>query len=270
MKAVNCPRGHGSMEQKKKFKITVFKGVDVEYPMEVWVCQECGLEAGTVQAAGDIQRAMADAYRKKSGLLTSQEIKSLRKANNLTQQQLAERMKVGIASIKRWETGLIQSKSMDLALRNHLQQDLCEDQYAGNREFSLSRIKLVATEFERILDRRLLKEGDKLLYLAKYLWYADMLAYRQLGRSLTGASYAALPYGPQLNNYSDLIKPIKASNEDKAEPLAEDERRMIKHVVKTFPDEQSVYDAAHREKVWSNASMGSLMSYSQACALTEI
>lgn len=34
-----------------------------------------------------------------------------------------------------------------------------------------------------------------MLYAAKYLWYADMVAFRDLGRSITGASYAALPMG---------------------------------------------------------------------------
>jgi hypothetical protein len=72
---------------------------------------------------------------------------------------------------------------------------------------SLYRIKLVATSFERILDKRLLKSGDKFLFLAKYLWYADMVAFRLLGKGLTGASYAAITFGPQLNNYRDLVKP---------------------------------------------------------------
>ena len=36
-----------------------------------------------------------------------------------------------------------------------------------------------------------------------------MVAFRNIGRSMTGATYAALPYGPQLNNYSDLIDEIK-------------------------------------------------------------
>ena len=38
------------------------------------------------------------------------------------------------------------------------------------------------------------------LYAAKFFWYADMLAFRDLGSSMTGAGSAALPLGPQLNN----------------------------------------------------------------------
>ena len=50
--------------------------------------------------------------------------------------------------------------------------------------------------FEQKLGRVLLKKTDRMLYAAKYLWYADMVAYRDLGAGMTGAGYAALPLGP--------------------------------------------------------------------------
>ena len=58
---------------------------------------------------------MSDAYRSKVGLLSGSEIKQFRKKFNLTQESLAKKMTVGVASIKRWEGGIIQSKSMDNA-----------------------------------------------------------------------------------------------------------------------------------------------------------
>ena len=270
MKTMHCPRGHGPMALKELHKEKTFKGVDISYMAETFVCPVCGLEAGTVQTAGGVQRAIADAYRTKTGLLTGGEIKSLRLAKGLTQQQLADAMNVGIASVKRWETGMIQSKSMDHALRIQLQDDIQTDDYTGNREIDLARIKLIATTFEKILGKRLLKVGDKFLFLAKYLWYADMLAFRRLGKGLTGASYAAMPYGPQMNNYRDLIKPIKDSDVNDAEPLSEEELRIIHQVAERFPNEEGVYNAAHREKVWQESSTGALIPYSRANELTEI
>ena len=192
MKAIDCPRCQSSMELKELHKKKTFKGVDISYASDSFVCPECALEAGTVHTAGGVQCAIADAYREKVDLLTSREIKSLREAKGLTQQQLADAMNVGIASVKRWETGMIQSKSMDHALRMQLQGNPGSNNYTGNREMDLPRIKLVAVTLEKKLGRRLLKVADKFLFLAKYLWYADMLAFRQLGRGLTGASYAAL------------------------------------------------------------------------------
>jgi len=81
----------------------------------------------------DTEHAIADAYRSKTGLLTSHEIKSLRISHGLSQQQLADLINVGVASIKRWETGLIQSKSMDHILRMQLQCRLDSDNYTHMR-----------------------------------------------------------------------------------------------------------------------------------------
>ena len=270
MNVPNCPKGHGPMAPQKIKKEKTFRGVDIEYMADIFACPECGLEAATVAAAGEVQRAMAEAYREKAGLLTAREIRSLRDARGMTQQQLADVMGTGIASIKRWETGMIQSKSMDLAMRKQLQCCILSDDYSGNRAISLPRIKLVAQTFEGILGKRLLKQGDRLLYLAKYLWYADMLAYRKLGRGLTGASYAAIPYGPQLNNYKDLVEPILASDIHDAEPLSEEEARIVQQVAEKFPKERAVFDAAHRERVWSDSPVGALIPYTCAADLAEI
>lgn len=90
MKEVNCPKGHGSMEPKELEKQTTFKGVDITYPADTFVCSECGIEAGTVKTASDVQRAIANAYRSKTGLLTSDEIKALRSTRGLNQGKIAK------------------------------------------------------------------------------------------------------------------------------------------------------------------------------------
>ncbi|MEA2039868.1 MAG: DUF4065 domain-containing protein [Thermodesulfobacteriota bacterium] len=268
MSALNCPNGHGPMEQKKVTKGTTFRGVDISYKTDVFVCPECGLEAGTIETAGTTQKGIADAYRIKVGLLTGNKIRSLRTSRGLTQQQLAEYMNIGVASIKRWETGLIQSKAMDRALRVHLQGYNATNSCSGNREFLVSRIKLVIRTFEKKLHKKLLKKTDKLLFAAKYLWYADMLAFKLLGKSMTGAAYAALPYGPQLNNYVDLIDEIKNSDESSADPLSNDEIRIIEKITKAFPVERMVYDAAHREAVWKKTPIGVTIPYSSSDEIT--
>lgn len=270
MNTLNCPKGHGVMELKPVRKEITFKGIDLTVNMDSYICPMCGIEAGTIETAGTLQQAIADAYRAKKGLLTSNEIKELRKTRNLTQRQLAEVMNIGIASIKRWETGAVQSDSMDHALRMQLQCRIQEDNYCGNREISLARIKLVTLQLEKLLGKKLLKKRDRLLYLAKYLWYADFKCFVKLGRGLTGASYAAITYGPQLNNYKDLVDPIKEANSSEAEPLSAEEIRILQKIVEKFPEEQMVYEAAHREKVWREAQLGALIPYSCAHELTEL
>ncbi|MEE9594948.1 MAG: hypothetical protein V3V92_06060 [Candidatus Hydrothermarchaeales archaeon] len=68
MEIPSCPKGHGSMELKRMEKATTFRGVDVSFEAEAYVCPQCGLEAGTVQSAGAVQRAISDAYRKEFNL----------------------------------------------------------------------------------------------------------------------------------------------------------------------------------------------------------
>jgi putative zinc finger/helix-turn-helix YgiT family protein len=84
---------------------------------EALVCSNCGY---TTVGAGQIQefmRTLADAYRERHGMLTSKEIRRLRKALNWSQIDLARRTGVGEASIKRWELGKIQDAAMDKLLR---------------------------------------------------------------------------------------------------------------------------------------------------------
>jgi transcriptional regulator with XRE-family HTH domain len=223
-----------------------------------------------VEQTANTQKAIAEAYRKKVGLLTGKEIVEERMKEGLTQNDLARRMNVGIASIKRWETGFIQSKSMDQALRMALTGKISGDSCTGNREISLARINMVLKEFESALGRRLLKEGDRLLYSGKYLWYADMLNFRETGEGLTGASYAALPQGPQLNNYRDLIGDIIKVDVKNSEPLSKQEKRIIAKVALKFPKNQDVYNAVHKEIVWKEKPSGAIIPYSDSDRLTQI
>ncbi len=187
---------------------------------------------------------------------------------DLTQAALAERMNVGIASIKRWEGGTIQSKSMDHALRIALKGESIGDHFTGNRDFSIPRIKLVLKEFEAVLGKKILKKNDKMLFAAKYLWYADMVAHRETGESLTGSTYAALPYGPQLNNYKDLIQDIIKADESEAEPLSREEKRIIARIAMKFPEERMVYAAAHKEEIWKKQPNGAIIPYTDSAELT--
>jgi putative zinc finger/helix-turn-helix YgiT family protein len=258
------------MKLQKITKTISFRGMEIPCHVEAYICPECGMEAGTINSAGAIQQQLAEAFRKRVGLLTGEEIKSLRKKRGLTQQDLADLLKIGVVSIKRWETGLIQSKSMDHALRLQLESGMANKDFSGNRPFSISRIKLVLVTFENKLGKTLIRKTDRMLYAAKYLWYADMLAFRDLGTSMTGAGYAALPLGPQLNNYRDLVDEIKKADESQAEPLTKEELMIIKKIVKTFPDERQVYEAAHQEKIWRDKPVGAAIPYSEAKGLSEI
>ena len=212
-----CPNDDTRMEVIENAETVPFRGKEITVRAEFFKCPECGLKAQTIPQKARIQELVADKYREEEGLLTSNQIRECRSKLGLTQAELAEKVGVGIASIKRWENGVVQNRSMDQLLRKRLFEfsfDSEETNFSiaisGNRLFSLERTKLTIKTLESFLQTTdpLLKENDpndKMLIATKYLWYMDFIAYKELGRSITGGTYAALPYGPQLNNYRDLV-----------------------------------------------------------------
>lgn len=267
---ISCPRGHSDLEAQKAVKETTFRGEHIEYEIDVYVCRECGIEIGTLDQAAKAQLAIAEAYKKRAGLLTSADIKENRKRLGWSQKKLAQMTGLGISSIKRWELGIIQTKPMDSLLRRAFDGHKTGNYYIGNRMLSLERVNLVMMEFEKHLGFSFLQDGDMLLYDAKYIWFADMVAHRELGRSMTGATYAALPHGPQLNNYRDLVDDIRNADRSKAKPLSEEELKIIARVARKFPTKKSVFEAAHREPAWKTKSTGAIILYSDSANLVEI
>ena len=217
-----------------------------------------------MQSAGDVQRAIADAYRKKVGLLTGQEIRSLREAKELTQQQLADVMNVGIASIKRWETGMIQSKSMDHALRIQLQCTIRADITPATGKSACLGSSLSLKHLREHSGNGCSNPETSYYFWQNIYGTQTCSAFRQLGKGLTGASYAAMTYGPQLNNYKELVKSIQESDIKDAELLSQEELRVIHQVAEKFPNKRQVYDAAHRENIWLESKTGALIPYSCA------
>lgn len=269
---MDCPNEHGQMHLRRAAKELPFRGKRVKFLAQHYVCPVCGIEADDLGLAAANQKALSERYRVAVKLLTGEQIVEGRKKLGWTQEDLARAANVGIASIKRWETGQIQTKAMDDILRRVLAgKETARDAFTGNRPLSLAKIKLVLRHFSGILHRKLLKSPtDKLLYGAKYLWYADMVAFRDTGQSMTGATYAALPHGPQLNNYTELVDLIREADEDQADPLTEHEGRILKRITKAFPSNQAVYRAVHNEPAYTSKKSGELIPYTDADTITAV
>jgi len=84
---------------------------------EAMVCDRCGFQVLTEEQSAAYTAAISDAYRRKHGLLTSEELREARKRLGLSQVQFAKYLKVGVASVKRWEAGLIQDEALDELIR---------------------------------------------------------------------------------------------------------------------------------------------------------
>jgi putative zinc finger/helix-turn-helix YgiT family protein len=119
MKTLLCPGCHNKLVFQKIKKETRFRGVLVQYEAETYICPVCGLEAGTVESASAVQKAIADAYRKHKGLMTGNDIKALRESKGWSYKYLAGLLSIQPAMINRWESGLIQSRRIDQQLKQY-------------------------------------------------------------------------------------------------------------------------------------------------------
>lgn len=89
--------------------------LDVETPVSV--CTSCGWQTLGKGQTDELRKRAADAYRQKNGLLTSAEIVSRRKSLAMSQIEFAAFLRVGEASVKRWETWQIQDAGNDELIR---------------------------------------------------------------------------------------------------------------------------------------------------------
>jgi putative zinc finger/helix-turn-helix YgiT family protein len=122
MKCFECDRGrlaNGVMDLSGDVR-----GEKFSVRSEAMVCNRCGAHVLTDQQSGAYTVAISDVYRAKHGLLTSKDLKDIRARLGLSQAAFARFLRVGIASVKRWEAGLIQDEAHDQLIR--LRTDLAE------------------------------------------------------------------------------------------------------------------------------------------------
>ena len=93
------------------------RGEKITVRCECTMCNRCGFQVLSQEQSNHYTVASADAYREKHGLLTSTELKGTRQRLKLSQQGFAAFLKVGVASVKRWEAGLIQDEALDQLIR---------------------------------------------------------------------------------------------------------------------------------------------------------
>ena len=93
------------------------KGKTFDVLLKKAYCKKCGEPVFPVEInkANDI--IVYDGYRKLVGLLTSEQIKEIRKKRGLSQTEFARLLDCGEKNIARYETGTIQDKAFDLLMR---------------------------------------------------------------------------------------------------------------------------------------------------------
>ena len=81
-------------------------------------CPRCGEIVLRLDDARRLQQQALEAYRRRYGLLSLEEMRSIRERFGLTQQMMARLLRLGGNTISRWEAGRnVQTAAMDLLLR---------------------------------------------------------------------------------------------------------------------------------------------------------
>lgn len=114
-----CPTcGSEMRERRGKLKLPV-NGEEIAVPHATHlICPKCHEIVLRFDDARRLRQQALEIYRGKYGLLSADEIRSLRERFELTQAELARLLRLGANTLSRWEAGRnVQTASMDMLLR---------------------------------------------------------------------------------------------------------------------------------------------------------
>jgi len=280
MKCLHCD---GDKFEEKNCRFTPeVKGEEIEVIVPAMVCTQCHTPLMHENQMSGLRKMAADVYRQKHGLLTSEEIVNFRSLFGMSQSAFANYLKVGEASIKRWETYFVQDTSQDEHIRLKCDEGYAEysalnvqwkshppDIYSGNRRFSWELFKQVV--------RYLINFTKSPLFLNKALFYADFKHYQLYNVSITGARYAHLEYGPCPKQYENLIyfmiheglliqtkgHTLKSKEAPNLSIFSNSEKEVLEFVANLTKSDggKKLLDLSHQEDAYKKSESMALISY---------
>lgn len=221
MECYNCNSTKLNLVSKKGF--IDFKDMQgLEYLYQAYECEKCHAAVTTTEQQRQKTIAIADAYRVKKKLYSSQEIREFRKKWDMSQEKFADFLGAGVASVRRWEGAGIQDLSQNEVIRLKCDEQSVIDQfiaswqnnpadeYTGYRKFNIAALVSIFARFNSY--------AASPLYFFKALFYVDVLHFIQQKVSVTGLRYECLEHGPIPINYNfirDYIKTHYAERTDR-------------------------------------------------------
>ena len=114
-----CPACGTTMTEKRGRLSLPVNGEEIAVPSVAHLhCPKCGEVVLRLQDSKRLGEDAIAIYRKKHGLLSSDEIRSIRERFELTQSDLARLLRLGANTVSRWESGRnVQTAAMDILLR---------------------------------------------------------------------------------------------------------------------------------------------------------
>ena len=258
------------------------KGEEVEVVVPSFVCTKCQMPLMDAEQMNVLRRAAADKYRKQHNLLTSEEIIKYRASLGMSQAAFANYLKVGEASIKRWETYYVQDVVQDDHIRLKCDEAYAElnalevhwkshtsDIFSGNRPFSLELFKQAV--------KYLIEYTKSALFLNKALFYADFKHFQRYGISITGARYVHLEYGPCPDQYQSIYQlfiakgvltpgkqyTLKTTEKPNLSVFSDSEKEVLEFVAKQAKADggQRLLEVSHKEDAYKKTNSLELISY---------
>jgi len=258
------------------------KGEEVEVVVPSFVCMECQTPLMDTNQMNALRKCAADRYRKLNSLLTSEEILKFRTMLGMSQSAFANYLKVGEASIKRWETYYVQDAVQDDHIRLKCDEAYAElnalevhwkshppDVYSGNRSFCLELLKQAV--------KYLIKFTKSPLFLNKALFYADFKHFQRYGTSITGARYVHLDYGPCPDQFQNIYQQflakgvlisggyhvLKSIEEPDLSVFSDSEKEILEFVSQVAYEDggQRLLDVSHEEQAFIKTEPLQIISY---------
>jgi len=323
-----CPMCNDAreIERIREKKPVEVRGERFEVEVEYFRCTECG---GEFERGDSEVRPVEEAYRlyrERHGMTQPAEIREFRRRYGLTQRELGDLLGWGGATLSRYENGGLQDDAHDRMLRLAMNPgnllDLvekngeslphkkkaalaerigasidvsseCTDMlgrigrftepsiYNGYRRFDTDRVRQVILFFTQ--NPRLKTVLNKLLY------YSDFMHFKTQGTSITGLSYAHLPFGPTPDQYESIFASLAGEGIVRIDEIiysepdiagetyqavdspdmgifSRSEREILDAVTQRFEgfSAKMISDRSHREDGYLRTTDGQIISYEYA------
>ena len=170
-----CDKVHEVEERTRQAMITI-KGEEVIYEERFYYCayvKEGEAEFESAKMANENLLNARNAYRRKQGLLTSEEIVAIRESYGLSQVDLARLLGWGEATISRYESKAIQEEAYDVMLRLIRDNPMMALEFFKKNEKKFSEVK--GKELRGRIIEKIEESGKE--YLTRQAFEGEYAAY---------------------------------------------------------------------------------------------
>ena len=149
---------------------TMVKGEKIKYKELYYKCDK--YRDNNIFMSGELWNInlinSLDAYRIKKDLLTSKEIKDIRKKYDLTQSELAYLLNLGEVTITRYETKQIQDASVDNMLKEMNDNNIIALKLLEKNKNKFKRYEEIENKIKEIIDKNVISFLNEQELIAKY------------------------------------------------------------------------------------------------------